>query len=140
MVANGSAQHDTQLMMHAHWNFSLLFTACFFHTSHSIFSPRPWRVFLIICIILSIKEPEAREWTVMTAINIHALLKDRQPQGVLRCANVLGVPSHGLLALHSLYIYSSTVGYVEYKWCKQHLDATISCEKVLSTSMWTSEQ
>jgi hypothetical protein len=55
---------------------------------------------------LGLEEPETREWTViMAAINIGALLKYGWPQGLLRRANVLGAPSHGLLALHfSLYM------------------------------------
>ena len=55
---------------------------------------------------LSVEEPETRVWTViMAAINIGALLKYYGwPHGILRHANVLGMPSHGLLALHlSLY-------------------------------------
>jgi protein SMG6 len=39
---------------------------------------------------LSIEEPEAREWTMMAAINIGALLEYGRPQDVLRCADVLG--------------------------------------------------
>ena len=39
---------------------------------------------------LSIEEPEAREWTMMAAINIGALLEYGRPQGVLRRADVLG--------------------------------------------------
>jgi hypothetical protein len=39
---------------------------------------------------LSIEEPEAREWTMMAAINIGALLEYGRPQGVLR-AGVMGV-------------------------------------------------
>ena len=38
---------------------------------------------------LSIKEPEAQEWTMMVAINIGTLLKYGQPQAVLWCADVL---------------------------------------------------
>jgi hypothetical protein len=59
----------------------------------------------------------------MTAINI-GILPNTAGHKVScdRRANVLGVPSHGLLALRfSLYtVYSSTVGYIvpEYKWCK----------------------
>ncbi len=41
---------------------------------------------------LSIEEPEAREWTMMAAINIGALLEYGRPQGVLRRAGVLGQP------------------------------------------------
>ena len=39
---------------------------------------------------LGIEEPEAREWTMMAAINTGALLEYGRAQGVLRCANVLG--------------------------------------------------
>ena len=39
---------------------------------------------------LSIEEPDAREWTMMAAINIGALLEYGRPQGVLRRADVLG--------------------------------------------------
>jgi protein SMG6 len=39
---------------------------------------------------LTIEEPEAREWTMMAAINIGALLEYGRPQGVLRRADVLG--------------------------------------------------
>jgi protein SMG6 len=39
---------------------------------------------------LSIEEPEAREWTMMAAINIGALLEYGRPQGVLRRGDVLG--------------------------------------------------
>ena len=39
---------------------------------------------------LSIEEPEGREWTMMAAINIGALLEYGRPQGVLRRADVLG--------------------------------------------------
>jgi protein SMG6 len=38
---------------------------------------------------LSIEEPEAREWTMMAAINIGTLLEYGRPQGVLRRADVL---------------------------------------------------
>ena len=38
---------------------------------------------------LSIEEPEAREWTMMAAINIGALIEYGQPQGVLPRADVL---------------------------------------------------
>ncbi len=41
---------------------------------------------------LSIEEPEGREWTMMAAINIGALLEYGRPQGVLRRAGVLGQP------------------------------------------------
>jgi protein SMG6 len=41
---------------------------------------------------LSIEEPEAREWTMMAAINIGALLEYGRPQGVLRRADVIGQP------------------------------------------------
>ena len=37
---------------------------------------------------LSIEEPEAREWTMMAAINIGALLEYARPQGVLRRADI----------------------------------------------------
>jgi hypothetical protein len=39
---------------------------------------------------LSIEEPEAREWTMMAAINIGALLEYGKAQGVLRRAGVMG--------------------------------------------------
>ena len=39
---------------------------------------------------LSIEEPDAREWTMMAAINIGALLEYGRPQGVLRRAGVVG--------------------------------------------------
>jgi protein SMG6 len=39
---------------------------------------------------LSIEEPETREWTMMAAINIGALIEYGRPQGVLRRADVLG--------------------------------------------------
>jgi hypothetical protein len=39
---------------------------------------------------LSIEELEAREWTMMAAINIGALLEYGRPQGVLRRAGVMG--------------------------------------------------
>ena len=41
---------------------------------------------------LSIEEPEAREWTMMAAFNIGALLEYGRPQGVSRRADVLGQP------------------------------------------------
>jgi protein SMG6 len=41
---------------------------------------------------LSIEEPEGREWTMMAAINIGALLEYGRPQGVLRRAGVLPQP------------------------------------------------
>ena len=43
---------------------------------------------------LSIEEPEAQMWTMMAAINIGALLEYGRPQGVLRCADVLGQLEH----------------------------------------------
>ena len=39
---------------------------------------------------LSIKEPEAQEWTMMAVINIGVLIQYGRPQGVLRCMDVLG--------------------------------------------------
>jgi hypothetical protein len=39
---------------------------------------------------LSIEEPEAREWTMMAAINIGVLIEYGRPQGVLRRVDVLG--------------------------------------------------
>ena len=43
---------------------------------------------------LSIEEPEAREWTMMAAINIGILIEYGQPQGVLRRVDVLGQLDH----------------------------------------------
>jgi len=73
---------------------------------------------------LSIEEPEAREWSVMAAINMGTLLKYGRPQDVLRCADVLGVPSRGLVVLFIytlvLLVMRNTSGVKQHlAWARQ---------------------
>ena len=48
---------------------------------------------------LNIEEPEGREWTMMAAVNIGALLEYGRSQGVLRRTGVLGTQERGLAAI-----------------------------------------
>jgi len=55
----------------------------------------------LVCLLecLDIEKPEGREWTMMTAVNISALLKYGQPQEVLQCTGMLGQVNHNLAAI-----------------------------------------
>ena len=80
-------KHDARPLKHAPRISSLFFMGC----SSQIFNSDDFTLTLA-CLLerLTIEELEAREWTIMAAINIGTLLKYGQAQGVLRCADVLG--------------------------------------------------